>query len=145
MALKSSFNKIVIYLEYSCAMLLNFFIFQLKCLLNYLSKADSIMQVSPFSSSSVSVKHNMSLPNKCFSIKMSLNCVLNERVFNNDIVMADYITLFCVCDLKKPSVLNLPYPLFADSLTFRAALLYFPIKYNSLMLVILLKATYICL
>ena len=73
----------------------------------------------------------MSLSNKCFSNKMSLKCVLNERVFNNDIVLDD-------------SVLNFSYSFFADSLTFRAALVYFSIKYNSLMLVILLNATYIC-
>ena len=58
--------------------------------------------------------------------------------------MVDSVTLFCVCDLKQLSVLNLSYSLFADSLTFRAALLYFPIKYNSLMLVILLNAICIC-
>ena len=90
--------------------------------------------MSSFISICVSVKHNMSLSNKCFSSKMSLKCVLNERVFNNDIAMAHSVTLFCVCDLKQLSFLNLSYFLFADS----------PIKYNSLMLVILLNATYIC-
>ena len=30
---------------------------------------------------------------------MFLKCVLNERVFNND-VMADSVTLLYVCDLK---------------------------------------------
>ena len=44
---------------------------------------------------------------------MSLKCVLNEQVFNNDIVMADSVTLFCVYDLKQLSVLNLSYCLFA--------------------------------
>ena len=144
MALKSLFDKIIISLEYPYAMLLHLFIFELKCILNYLSKADSIMQVSLFISSCVSAKYNLSLSNKGFSIKMFLKCVLNERVFNNDIVMADSVTLFCVCDLKQLSVLNLSHYLFADSLTFRAALLYFSIKYNSLMLVILLNAAYIC-
>ena len=67
----------------------------------------------------------MSLPNKCCSI----NCVLNERVFNNDIVMAGSVTPFRVCDLKRCSIHNLSCSLFADSLTFRGALLYFPIKY----------------
>ena len=75
---------------------------------------------------------------------MALKCVLNERVFNNDIAMTDSVTLFCVCDLKQLSVLKLLYSLFADSLTFRFTLLYFSIKYNSLMLVILLNAIYIC-
>ena len=74
---------------------------------------------------------------------MPLKLVLNERVFNNDIVMADSVALFCVCDLKQLSVLNRSYSLFADSLAFRTALLYFTIKYNSLMLVILLNTTYI--
>ena len=58
--------------------------------------------------------------------------------------MADSVTLFYVCDLKQLSVLNLSYTLFADSLTVIAALLYFPIKHNSLMLVILLNVTYVC-
>ena len=43
MALKSSFDKIVILLEYPHAMLFNLFIFELKCILNCPSKADSIM------------------------------------------------------------------------------------------------------
>ena len=60
---------------------------------------------------------------------MFLKCVLNERVFNNDIVMADSVTPFCVCDLKQLSVLNLSYSLFSDLLTFWAALLYSLIKY----------------
>ena len=72
----------------------------------------------------------MALSHKCFSIKMYLKFVLNEQVCNNDIVMADSVILFCVCDLKQLSVLSLSYSLFADSLTFRTALLYFPIKYN---------------
>ena len=42
-ASKSSFEKIVISLEYPYPMLLNLFIFELKCILNCLSKADSIM------------------------------------------------------------------------------------------------------
>ena len=41
---------------------------------------------------------------------------------------------------SQPLILSL----FADSLTFRTDMLHFPIKYNSLMLVILLNATYIC-
>ena len=116
MPLKSSFDTTVISLEYPYAMLLNFLISELKCILNCLSKADSIMYVSPFISSCVWVKHNMSLSNKCFSIKKSLKCVLKERVFNNDIVMADSVTVLCVCDLKQLSVLNLSHSLFADSL-----------------------------
>ena len=40
MALKSSSDKIVISLEYPYAMPLNLFIFELKCILNCLSKAD---------------------------------------------------------------------------------------------------------
>ena len=64
MALKSSFDKIIISLEYPFAVLLHLFIFELKCILNYLSKADSIMQVSLFISSRVSSKHNMSLSDK---------------------------------------------------------------------------------
>ena len=75
---------------------------------------------------------------------MALKCVLNEQVFNNDTVMADFVTLFCVCDSKQLLVLKLSYSLFADSLTFRAALLYCPIKYKSLMLVIQLNVPYIC-
>ena len=69
MALKSSFDKIIISLEYPFAILLHLFIFELKCILNYLSKADSIMQVSLFISSRVSSKHNMSLSDKCFPLK----------------------------------------------------------------------------
>ena len=61
---------------------------------------------------------------------MYLKFVLNEQVCNNDIVMADSVILYSVCDLKQLSVLSLSYSLFADSLTFRTALLYFPIKYN---------------
>ena len=72
---------------------------------------------------------------------MGLKCILNERVFNNDIVTADSVTIFCVCDFNQLLVLNLSYSLFAASLTFRAALLCFPIKCNLLMLVILLNAT----
>ena len=59
-------------------------------------------------------------------------------------MIADSVTLSCVCDIKQFSVLNLSYSLLADSLTFRAALWHFPIRYNSVMLVILLNATYIC-
>ena len=72
---------------------------------------------------------------------MYLKLVLNELVFNNDNVMADYVTLFLVCDLKQFSVLNISYSLFADSLTFSVALSYFPIKYDSLILEILLNVT----
>ena len=43
MALKSSFDKIVISLQYPHAMLFNLFIFELKCILNCSSKADSII------------------------------------------------------------------------------------------------------
>ena len=41
--LKPSFDIIVISLEYLYAMLLNLFTFELKCILNCLSKDDSIM------------------------------------------------------------------------------------------------------
>ena len=61
---------------------------------------------------------------------MYLKFVLNEQVCNNDIVMADSVTLFCVWDLKQLSVLSLSYSLIADSLTFMTVLLYFLIKYN---------------
>ena len=43
MTLKSLFDKIVISFEHQYVMLLNLFIFELKCILNCLSKADSIM------------------------------------------------------------------------------------------------------
>ena len=43
MTLKSLFDKIVISLEHQYVMLLNFFIFELKCILNCLSKADFTM------------------------------------------------------------------------------------------------------
>ena len=129
----SSFDKVVNSLEYPYAMLLNLFIFELKYILNSLSKADSIIQLS--SLFQIVFQLNIichSLCKKCFSIKMSLKCVSNEQVFNNDIVMADSSILCCVCDLKQLSVVNLSYSLFADSLTFMAALLQCPIKCNSL-------------
>ena len=109
----------------------------LKCIEYCLCYADFTVELSSCLSTWVSVKHSISCSDKCLSVMISMKCFFNERLFSNEIVVLDSVTTKYGCGLKRFSVLNFSYSFFADTFTYSAALLYFPIKCNSSILVIL--------
>ena len=124
-------------------MFLHLFSLELQWILKCSCKLDSIHEVSSSICNWVSDKRKKSLPNKCVSFTISLQCFLKDRVFSNVILNVISETHINSNVVSLHSHRSHWYSFFVEEFPFIDFLLYFSRRYMLFILVIQVTGTYI--